>query len=107
MGVQKIIFPGWSSYFDFMQNRRLVGSTIISIVLCGLVADHLFLSESRWSVSRFLSRVLGIFGAIFAPAVNPVHYGWIADLFFLLSLAALFLVLLWLSFARAKRAMNL
>lgn len=89
-----------------MPNRRLVGPTVISILLCGLVADYLFLSESRWSVSRFLTKFVAVFGAIFAPAVNPVHYGWIADRFVPLSLTVLALVLLWLSFAGAKRAMS-
>lgn len=89
-----------------MPNRRLVGPTVIAIVLCGIVADQLFLSASRWSVSRFLNKVVAVFGAIFAPAVNPVHYGWIADRFLPLTLTVLALVLLWLSFAGAKRAMS-
>jgi HAMP domain-containing protein len=89
-----------------MQQRRLIGPTIISSILCALVADHLFLSQSPWSVSRFVAKTLAIVGVIFAPAVDPASYGWFSRVFLPLFFPALVLVLVWLSVVRAKSAMS-
>ncbi len=86
-----------------MQNRRLIGPTIISLVLFGLLADHLFMSESRWSLSRFLGRVFGVLGAIvFHPALSP----WISATVVPLLLVGLAVALLFLTVSGAKRAMT-
>ena len=89
-----------------MQHRRLVGPTVISLILLALLADHLFLSQLPWSVSRFLGKFFAVFTAIFTPAVDPALYSWIADILLPVSFAALVLVVLSLSVARAKRAMR-
>ena len=88
-------------------NRRLIGPTTITLVLCGLVGDYLFFGQSPWSVSRFLGKVFSVLSAIFTPSIDPANYGGLSHIFLPLSLIALALVLLWLSVARAKRAMTI
>jgi HAMP domain-containing protein len=89
-----------------MTKRRLIGPMILSFVLCGLWADYFFFTDSPWSVVRFFSRVAAVFGAIFAPALNPELYGWTSDIAAPALMIVLALVLLMLSIARAKTAMN-
>ena len=89
-----------------MANRRLIGPTILSFVLCGLWADYVFFADSPWSVVRFFSRFAAIFGAIFTPALNPELYGWTRDIAVPAFMIVLALVLLMLSIARAKTAIN-
>lgn len=89
-----------------MKQRRLVGPTIISVMLCALVVDHLFLNESPLSVSRFLAKALAVVGAIFSPAVDPDFYGRFSGVFLPISFAAFVVVLVWLIVARAKSAMS-
>jgi len=89
-----------------MANRRLIGPTILSFVLCGLWADYVFFADSPWSVVRFFSRVAAIFAVIFAPALNPELYGWVKDLAVPALMVVLAIALLSLSIARAKTAMS-
>lgn len=89
-----------------MRFRRLVGPTIISLILCGLIADKLFLSESRWSVTRLLGRLLGTVSTVFAPPSSPAFYNWLGWFWLPFSLCVLALGLLWFVFAGAKRAMS-
>ncbi|MGH7794787.1 MAG: HAMP domain-containing protein [Candidatus Binatia bacterium] len=89
-----------------MTNRRLIGPTAICLVISGLLADHLYLSQSRWSVLAFLSRIVSIIAAIFGPALNPALYGWLNDVLVPATMIVLALVLLWLTVARAKGAMS-
>lgn len=89
-----------------MRNRRLIGPTSICLFLAGLVADHLYLSDSRWSVLAFLSKFASVVVAIFGPALNPALYVWLDDVLVPLTMIALALVLLWLTLARAKKAMS-
>ena len=86
-----------------MRHRRLIGPTIISLLLFGLLADHLFMSESRWSLSRFLGKIFSVFGAIvFHPALSP----WISATVVPLLLVGLAVALLFLIVSGAKRAMT-
>jgi HAMP domain-containing protein len=89
-----------------MKQRRLIGPTIISLMLCALVADHLFLSQSPVSVSRFLAKTLAVIGTILAPAVDPGSYGRFSGVFLPISFVALVLALVWLSVVWAKSAMG-
>jgi len=86
--------------------RQLFGPTIISLILCGLLVDHLFFYQSPWSVVGLLSKVLSVFGAIFAPASTPVLYGWLNEIIVPVVIIALIVVLLFLAVARAKLAMS-
>lgn len=86
-----------------MLTRRLIGPTFISLALFGLLFDHLFLHESRWSVSRFLGKVFVIASTIVAPVADPALYSRIGT--FLVSLG-LVLFLLSLILSRAKRDMS-
>ena len=63
-----------------MNNRRLIGPTILSIVFCGLLADYLYFIDSHWSVVGLLGKAVSIFGAIFAPALDRTNYGWMNDI---------------------------
>src|SRR5437773_6724196 len=89
-----------------MNNRRLIGPTILSIVFCGLLADYLYFTDSRWSVVGILGKVASIFGAIFAPAFNPANYGWMNDIVVPVTMVGAAVFSLLLMVTRAKRAMR-
>jgi len=86
--------------------RRLIGPTLIVLVLSGLITDHLFFRESPWSVVSFLSKVVSIIGAIFGPALNPSLYGWVSEIAVPLSMILIAVVLLSVTVGRAKVAMS-
>jgi len=86
--------------------RRLFGPTIITLILTGLVADHLFLSQSPWSVVNFLVKVVTVFAAIFKPVLDPKNLAWLDDFLLPFTMIMLALALLWLTVTRAKRAMS-
>ena len=89
-----------------MSKRRLIGPTIVTLVLCGLWTDYVFFADSPWSVVRFLSKVIMILRAIFGPLFNPELYGWVNDIAFPALLIVLAIALLSLSILRAKTAMT-
>jgi len=86
--------------------RRLIGPTLIVLVLSGLITDQLFFRESPWSVVSFLSKVVSIIGAIFGPALNPSLYGWVSEIAVPLSMILIAVVLLSVTVGRAKVAMS-
>lgn len=89
-----------------MQRRKLIGPTIISLMLCALVADYLFLNQAPWSASRFLAKALAVMGVIFAPVVDPDFYGRFGNIFLPLAGLAVVIVFVWLILGRAKNAMT-
>src|SRR5262245_13891140 len=89
-----------------MAKRRLIGPTLLSLILCGLWTDNVFFSDSPWSPGRFLSKVALGSGAIFGPVFNPAFYAWASDLTLPVLLIIAALVFLVLTSARAKTAMN-
>lgn len=88
-----------------MRYRRVVGPTIVSIVLCLLLADHLFFSANPWSISQFLGRFFSTVAAIFVPA-SPGFYNLIGDGLLPMAVGVVVFALFWLILARAMRAMN-
>jgi hypothetical protein len=58
----------------FMLLRRLIGPTLITLVMIGLWLDYLFFRDSRWSPINFLSKVFVVLGKIFVPFFNPAVY---------------------------------
>jgi HAMP domain-containing protein len=88
-----------------IMKRRLIGPTIITVALCGLVLDYLYLSQSPWSISRFLGRFLHVLAAIFNPSMEIANYRWLDQVIVPMSLIIVVLVLVWISVFRAKRAM--
>lgn len=89
-----------------MDNRRLFGPTVICLAIFGLLADHLYFSESQWSVAAFLSRIGSVLVKIFGPALNPTLYGWLDRFLIPVAMIGLALALLWLTVAWAKSAMS-
>ena len=89
-----------------MNNRRLIGPTILSIVFCGLLADYLYFTDSHWSVVGLLGKVVSIFGAIFAPALDRTNYGWMNDIVVPVTIVGAAIFSLLLVVTRAKRAMR-
>ena len=77
-----------------MNKRRLVGPTIISLVLCGLLTDYLLFRESPWSVARMLGKIESGFVAIFAPAFDPALYNWVGGIALPASIIVVVLLLL-------------
>ena len=89
-----------------MKTRRFFVPTIFAIALFGLVADHLYLRNSPWSVVGILGKVAAVLAAIFAPALTPEFYKWLDEIAVPVSMIGLSLLLLLLSIARAKKAMR-
>jgi len=89
-----------------MNTRRLIGPTILSIVFCGLLADYLYFTDSHWSVVGLLGKVVSIFGAIFAPALDRTNYGWINDIVVPVTIVGAAIFSLLVVVTRAKRAMR-
>jgi hypothetical protein len=58
--------------------RRLIGPTLITLVMIGLWLDYLFFRDSRWSAINFLSKVFVVLGKIFVPFFNPAVYSWLS-----------------------------
>jgi HAMP domain-containing protein len=89
-----------------MVTRRLIGPTILILLLFGLSADYLLFYESPWSATRFLGKALAIFGGIFAPFFDPKLYTWAHDLVVPFAVVLAIVVLLSVIVARAKTAMK-
>jgi HAMP domain-containing protein len=89
-----------------MKKRRLVGPTAVSIILCALVADSLYFADAPWSAVRFIKKFLSGFGAIFAPAFDPVNYGWLDAVAVPVTAVAAGIVILVITVLRAKSAMR-
>jgi HAMP domain-containing protein len=89
-----------------MKARRFFLPTVFSIAIFGLVADHLYLKDSPWSVVGVLGKIAAVFAAIFAPAFSPEFYRWVDEIAVPASMIVLSLLLLLLSIARAKKAMR-
>lgn len=88
-----------------IKNRRLIGPTILSLLLCGLLIDYLYFRESPWSVVRLARKILPIFTAIFVSAFNPANYGWFSEISLPVTMIGLTIIFLLLVVARAKKAM--
>jgi len=85
--------------------KRLIGPTVITLILSALFADYLLMGGSPWSVVRFLGKFVAALGMILYPVVDPVLYSWIDKIIIPVLLIALVVLLLFLSIAKAKRAM--
>ena len=75
-------------------------------MFCGLLADYLYFTDSHWSVVGLLGKVVSIFGAIFAPALDRTNYGWINDIVVPVTIVGAAIFSLLLMVTRAKRAMR-
>ena len=89
-----------------MRTKRLVGPTVISLILSGMLADYFFMSGSRWSPLRFLVEVFSVLEAIFTPVFDPALYAWMGSIIVPIVLGAFVIILLWLSITSAKTAMR-
>jgi HAMP domain-containing protein len=89
-----------------MHFRRLIGPTILSLALCGLLADYLFLGGSSWSVFRFLRAVVSVLAGVLTPPYGEAAYTWIQALWFPLSIGIFATLLLRTIVAGAKKAMG-
>ena len=86
--------------------RRLIGPTVITLILTGLVADYMFLGDSPWSVVNVLAKIALVFGAIFTPALDPKNLAWLDAYLLPLTVIMLAFALLWLVVTRANQAMR-
>ena len=86
--------------------RRLIGPTVITLILTGLVADYMFFGESPWSVVNVLAKIALVFGAIFTPALDPKNLAWLDEYLLPITMIMLAFALLWLAITRANQAMR-
>ena len=89
-----------------MVTRRLIGPTVITLMICVIWVDYVFFRESLWSPSGFLSRIFAILIKIFAPLFNPALYWWIGEIFIPGGMIVCAIILLYVSVAKAKVAMS-
>ena len=89
-----------------MNKRRLIGPTIFSLVLYGLIADQLYFKDSPWSITRHLGKIFSVVAAILGTVFNPMLYGWAGDIWVPVAMFGIGCFLLALAMARAKSAMR-
>ena len=90
-----------------MPTRRLIGPTIITLILCALWVDHAFFSATQWwSVTNFLSKILTTITKIFGGFFEPAAFWWVGEIAIPGAMILSSIVLLYVSVTRAKVAMS-
>ena len=85
--------------------RRLVGPTVITVLLCLVLLQHLFFGRDGWSLLGGLGKVLSIVIAIVTPSapVSSFIYTYLA---LPLAVIVVALVVLWIILAAARKSMR-
>ena len=68
------------------QTRHFIAACMFVMAIFTLLYEHqrseMYLNSARWSLSAIIVLLLGIFGVIYVPETNPVHYIFAAAAFF-------------------------
>ena len=85
--------------------RRLVGPTVITVLLCLVLLQHLFFGKDGWSLLGGLGKVLSIVIAMVTPsaAVSSFFYTYLG---LPLAVIVVALVVLWIILAAARKSMR-
>lgn len=78
------IMLGWAT--SVFQTRHFIAACMFVMAIFTLLYEHqrseMYLNSARWSLSAIIVLLLGIFGVIYVPETNPVHYIFAAAAFF-------------------------
>jgi HAMP domain-containing protein/uncharacterized membrane protein affecting hemolysin expression len=85
--------------------RRLVGPTVIAVLLCLVLLQHLFFGNDGWSLLVVLGKALSIVIAILTPSA-PVSSFFQTYLALPLAVVVAALVVLWMILAAARKSMR-
>jgi hypothetical protein len=75
---------GWAA--SVFQTRHFIAACMFVMAVFTVLYEHqrcvMYMNSSWWSLSVIVILLLGIFGVIFVPETNPVHYIFAAAAFF-------------------------
>ena len=75
---------GWAA--SVFQTRHFIAACMFVMAIFTVLYEHqrceMYLNSARWSLSAIVVLLLGIFGVIYVPETNPVHYIFAAAAFF-------------------------
>ena len=75
---------GWAA--SVFQTRHFIAACMFVMAIFTVLYEHqrceMYLNSARWSLSAIIVLLLGIFGVIYVPETNPVHYIFAAAAFF-------------------------
>lgn len=75
---------GWAA--SVFQTRHFIATCMFVMAIFTVLYEHqrceMYLNSARWSLSAIVVLLLGIFGVIYVPETNPVHYIFAAAAFF-------------------------
>ena len=82
--INDSIMLGWAA--SVFQTRHFIAACMFVMAIFTLLYEHqrceMYLNSARWSLSAIIVLLLGIFGVIYVPETNPVHYIFAAAAFF-------------------------
>ena len=82
--INDSIMLGWTA--SVFQTRHFIAACMfvmaIFTVLYERQRSEMYLNSARWSLSAIIVLLLGIFGVIYVPETNPVHYIFASAAFF-------------------------
>lgn len=85
--------------------RRLIGPTVISVLFCLVLLQHLFFTVEGWSLLGVLSKVLSIVGAILTPPPSVSSF-FLTYLALPAAVVVMALAVLWMILAAARKSMH-
>ena len=75
---------GWVA--SVFQTRHFIAACMFVMAIFTVLYEHqrcvMYMNSARWSLSAIIVLLLGIFGVIYVPETNPVHYIFAAAAFF-------------------------
>lgn len=82
--INDSIMLGWAA--SVFQTRHFIAACMFVMAIFTVLYEHqrceMYLNSARWSLSAIFVLLLGIFGVIYVPETNPVHYIFAAAAFF-------------------------
>ena len=82
--IHDSIMLGWAA--SVFQTRHFIAACIFVMAIFTVLYEHqrcmMYMNSSWWSLSIISVLLLGIFGVIYVPETNPVHYIFAAVAFF-------------------------
>lgn len=82
--IHDSIMLGWAA--SVFQTRHFIAACMFVMAIFTVLYEHqrcvMYMNSSWWSLSVIVILLLGIFGVIFVPETNPIHYIFAAAAFF-------------------------
>ena len=82
--IHDSIMLGWAA--SVFQTRHFIAACMFVMAIFTVLYEHqrceMYMNSARWSLFAIVILLLGIFGVIYIPETNPVHYIFAAAAFF-------------------------